>query len=352
MRLHHMCGLSFCALIAPAAVSAPVSLDPAWTPTIFDTGGLLNPGISGLFMSGLEVGPGGTVYVLGHDVPPGGSSGTTALLGSVGLGTAFVDNPGVPISQVTRANDLTFNPATGDLHFVGNAIGGPGGVFGFTPGSAGFSTFAAGAGMPFWATSGLTFDAGGGVATVTSDVGIGHHIIPAGAVGSAPVVNDDPLPLGYEAGADDHVVTLDGRTIVHGDFSRKLYDVSGGAGTVSVLFDLTTLASFVDTGFFGSRAAVDPATGDIFVGWGVGGTDIFRIKDDGSSASLFATGFVDGIRDLDFGPSSMGDGTFSLYVNEINLGMDIGTIYEFKIPTPGAMSLLAIAGLAATRRKR
>ncbi|MEO1128671.1 MAG: hypothetical protein AAFX05_03070 [Planctomycetota bacterium] len=345
---------------AASVLAIPVSLDPAWTPTVFDTSGALDPGASGLFLSGLEVDPlGGTVYVLGHDVPPGGASGITALFASTGLGTAVIDNPGVPVSQVTRANDLTFNPLTSTYDFVGNAapggpLPGPGGIYQFTPGAAGATTYAGGAGFPTWATSGLTFGPGGVAATVTSDVGVGHHVgIPAGAVATGPAVNSDPLPLGYEGGADDHVITLDGRTIVIGDLTRKLYNVTGGAGTVFPLFDLTTIPGFVDTGFFGSRGTVDPATGDIFVAFATGGgTDIFRIKADGSAGSLFATGFVDGVRDIDFGLSSAGDGTFSLYATEVNLGLGVGSIYEFQIPAPGAAGLLAIAGGCLLRRRR
>ena len=144
---------------------------------------------------------------------------------------------------------------------------------------------------------------------------------------------------GYGAGVDDHVVMLDGRIITIGDSSRLLHDVTGGPGAVFEFFDLADIpgsgcsggggkqelegryaGSNGDKGTtcdgVGSRGAVDPVSGDIFVAMGSGGTTIFRIAADGSFGSIFATGFAF-IRDLDFGPSSASGGNLSLYVTEV-----------------------------------
>jgi hypothetical protein len=346
--------LSAAAIVAAggAALGVPISNDPAWTVNVYDTGGFLDPATNnGLFLGGLEVDPaGGTVYVVGHDVAPGGASNVSILIRSTGPGTAVVDPAGGPLQQWTRGNDLTYS--NGQYYIAANRPTPSallGGVYGFTPGVAGFATWAEG--QMYWETSGLTFNAAGTQGLVTSDVGIGHHAVAAGTPFSTLLVDEQPAPTGYGGGADDHVITLDGRTIVVTDQQRWLYDITGGAGAVAQFFDLATIPGATFPGV-GSRGTVDPATGDLFVAYATGGTEIYRIRADGSAGSIFATGFVSGVRDIDFGLASDGSGNFSLYATEIDGTTGIGSIYEFVIPGPSALAALALAGVVATRRRR
>ncbi len=329
------------------SAAAVVVLDPTATLSVYDTGGMLNSGTNGgFYLGGLEVDPaGGAVYASAHNVIPGGMSSQLRLIKSTGPGTAILDSSGAfPLRQTTRGVDLTYLNGKYYVAAMDLSAASLGGIYGITPGAAGLTTFAAGPGIPRWATSGLTFDAAGTTALVTSDGPIGHHSVAAGAITSTNLVSSSSLPTGFGRPADDHVVTKDGRTIVITDSSAQLMDVTGGPGTVTELFNLAPLGGTVGVG---SRGVVDPVSGDIFAAMGdSGGKRIFRVKADGSSGIIFADGFTgDGVRDLAFGLSSDGSGTMSLYAAETFGG--IGTIYEFKtVPEPSTLTLLCLGAFA------
>jgi exo-beta-1,3-glucanase (GH17 family) len=321
----------------PLQASQPEVLDPTIETCIYDTGGDLNPADnSGFWVGGIEPAPeGGAVFVTAHNTPPGGSSSEMVLIRSAGFGTATVDTSvGVlPHDQTTRGVDLRHRDGT--YWFASTDVGsGFGGVYGATPGVPGFRTFAAGSGIPRWFTSGLTFNASGTEARVTSDLGLGHHIIQAGASTSSLFVDQSPPPVGYNAGSDDHTISLDGRLIIATDLEERLYDATGGPGAVTQLFDFRTIPGFSEPGV-GNRIETDPVTGDFFAAWGNGGTTLYRVSADGSSGSIVARNFpAEGIRDLSFGPSSDGDGSslFVLAISSFGINAE-GTIYEFRFPT-------------------
>ena len=334
--------------------AAPIVLDPTTTLSTFDAGGSLDAFINGgLTLGGLEVTGPGSVHVVGADGSVGGTSSRLQLFHSTGLGTAVPVGAPAPIALNTRGFDLTPNPADGNLYVAGtlrNPLPVPG-LYGFDPaGVAPVSSFATT--TLGWATSGITFDAAGASALVTTDgagagsVPNGLYAVPAGGP-QVPLVTLGPLPAGIPSGTDDHVITLDGRTIVVGDGSHDLWDATGGAGSVSLLVDLDPLLLPLGArlGVGGVRAAVEPGTGDIFIAWGLSvGADIVRVKDDGSAASVFARG-MDGerIRDLDFGPASDGSGRHSLYVSAA-MANGGGTIYEITlVPEPAGSALVLIA---------
>ena len=354
------------ALMAAPAWGVPVSLDPTATVSTFDTGGLLSPALNGGFtVGGLEVDPaGGTVYVVASDGGFGGTSTVVQLLSSTGLGTATAVGAAAPIKLNARGYDLTHNAG---LYYVAGTLSAAApvhGIHGLDPaGVAAPSTFATT--TSGFATSGLTFNAAGTSALVSTD-GVDTAVLPNGLYSvpgggpEAPVVLTGALPGGIPTGTDDHVITLDGRTIVVGDGSHDLWDVSGGAGAVSLLVDLDLIpavAPFLSGG--GVRSAVDPWTGDIFIGWGLFGSDIIRVAADGSGAIHFATGLLS-TRDLDIGLSSNGSGGVSLYVTEEDTA-GVGSIYEFTlshnegaVPEPITATLglmgLGVLGMATRRR--
>ena len=341
--------MSICAISLSgyqAALAVPIAVEAGSSVSIYDTGGALD--VDTLW--GLEVDPtGGAVYAIS-----GGTGSPMNFIKSTGAGTAAVDSSAA-LDHVGRGIDLTH--LGGKYYVAANLAGAPSGVYGFTPGAAGLTTYATAGGVS-WATSGLTFDAAGTTALVTSDVGIGHHSLAMGAASTTLLVNSDPLPTGYVFGADDHVVTLDGRTIIVTDADFSLYDATGGAGSVSLLFD----GSGLGEASFGSRGAVDPWSGDIFMAYAIGDVDtaIYRVAADGSGVSLFATGFDLGVKDLDFGLSSNGSGTVSLYATETN-SAGVGSIYEFNfvhndaaVPEPitAALGLMGLGVLGMATRRR
>jgi len=330
------------------AVAIPVAA--GWTGGVFDTGGLLNPAANGGFtLGGLEVDPaGGRVYVVGANVGVGLTSSSLRMLSSTGLGTAVLDASGVaPLSYATRGTDLTYN--AGSYYVAASRVGGAPGIYGFTPGG-GQPVYAAGGGIPSWATSGLTFNAAGTMARVTSDLGTGHHSVLAGAVASTLLVGQGAVPGGYGAGADDHAVTPGGRVLVAEDIGRGIYDITGGPGAVALFANPNILGGpgFAGPGV-GSRITVHPVSGDLFLAWGDSGDRIIRVAADGLSVETIATGFSRGVRDIDWGLD--GTGTLCLFATEVST-TGIGTIYSFKIPAPGTGTLLALGGFCMARRRR
>ena len=372
----------WCAVLALGAVNAaqavPVPVDPSIAAfSIFDTGGSLDT-IAGFEMGGLEVDASGKVFVLGADFPGsfgGGPASVVQLFGSTGLGTAAPVGLPVAMTLNTRGYDLTMNPADGKMYVAGTldplgVMGAPvPGIHGLDPAGAMLPvTFAVTTGSA--TTSGLTFNPAGTIATLSTD-GIppltGPTLPLAGGVYTVPAGGPEvllaglgPLPIGAPGPGDDHVITLDGRTIYAGDGSHDLWDVSGGTGTVSTLIDLDLTPAAPVLGFGGSRATLDPWSGDIFYGHALipGSVGIARVKADGSGATIFATGFT-GLRDFDIGPASSGGGAMSLYAVEVATGTGIGTIYEFELthmavpePATAALGLLAAAGLVWRTRRR
>ncbi|MEN8133374.1 MAG: FG-GAP-like repeat-containing protein, partial [Pseudomonadota bacterium] len=326
-----------------AVTGLPVILDPAVTLSVFDTGGALNPDNNGgLTLGGLEVDPSGEgVFVVAGDANIYSDTTSLQLIHSRGPGTATATGAPEPIRLVSWAYDLTHGPE--GRYYVAGAISGVGGIYGFDPtGVTSVNTFASG--TPAWATSGLTFDTTGSTALVSTDSENGLYQVTADA-SVTKLISQGGLPDGIPRGADDHIVTLDGRTILAGDKSHDLWDVTNGAGFIRLLVDLDAL--FVpggvpgwtsDDNVWGSRATVDPVSGDIFYSHAAAAppdipVSIIRVAADGSAASIFATGFSV-LRDMDFGPSSSGSGR-SLYVSEISDGT--GSIYEITFGESGAM---------------
>jgi len=363
--------MALAVLVPGPAGAVPIAVDPGIISlSTFDTGGFLDLPAAGFELGGLEVDPtSGTVYVLASDAPAGGTSTTVQLISSTGLGTAAPVGLPVPFKLNARGYDLTMNSADGKLYAAGTltpALGPIHGIHGFDPAGIAPPVTFAGTTSGF-STSGLTFDAAGTRALVSTD-GVDAAVLPNGLYsvpGGGPeavVVGAGVLPVGVGP-TDDHVVTPGGKTIVAGDGSHELWDVTGGAGAVSLLIDLNTIPAVLPAlgGAGGNRATVDPCSGDIFYAHALapGSPGIIRIKADGSAATVFALGFT-GIRDIDFGPASSGSGGDSLYVTEVDLGVGggLGSIYEFEInciPEPSTVALLGIGLLSLAllgRRKR
>ena len=248
-----------------------------------------------------------------------------------------------PISLIPWAYDLT--RGTDGRYYVAGALSDVGGIYGFDPGGES-SVYVFVTGTPTWATSGLTFDETNTIAFISTDGSSStssnglYRITTNGVV--TKLINPGELPDGIPRGTEGHVVTLDGRTILAGDKSHDLWDVTGGPGSVTLLADLDAFFSpgevpgwGLNDNVWGSRATVDPVSGDIFYSHGAAAPatipiSIIRVAADGSTASLFATGFSV-LRDLDFGPASNGEGR-SLYVTEFSNGT--GTIYELAFKEP------------------
>ncbi len=199
-------GLIVTGLATSVAWAVPQSQVGEFQAEVYDTGGQLNfANNGGFYLNGLEVDPaGGTVYVAASDAIAGSASSIVRLIGSTGPGTAALDSSGTRLlTYVTRGVDLTYlsgsyyvaacEPAGIPNKGAGPCQGIPG-VYGFTPGG-GQPTYASGGSVPGWATSGLTFNAGGASALVTSDVGIGHWNVTPPSTGTL-LVNSDPLSVG------------------------------------------------------------------------------------------------------------------------------------------------------------
>jgi hypothetical protein len=333
------------ASIYTVANAQPVVIDPYVTLSVFDSGGALTRGSNGGFtLGGLEVDPlGNGVFVIAGDSNIFDITASLQLIHSTGMGSSATVGMPEPISLIPWAYDLT-RGADG-RYYVAGALSGVGGVYGFDPvGESPVNAFITG--TPTWATSGLTLDVTGAIALISTDGSSStssnglYQITSDGVV--TKLINPGELPHGIPHGTDDHVMTLDGRIILAGDKSHELWDVTAGPGSVTLLADLDAYFSQgevpgwgINDNVWGSRATVDPVSGDIFYSHGAAvptttPMSIIRVTADGSTASLFATGFSV-LRDLDFGPSSHGEGR-SLYVTEFSGG--VGTIYELAFAEP------------------
>lgn len=227
-------------------------------------------------------------------------------------------------------------------------------------------------------TSGLTYGPGP-AATISTDgvpgaftapsLPSGIYSIPAGGPEALIAVDSIAAPAGVgspgggSAPGDDHVVTLDGRTLFLNDGTNLIHDVSGGAGATALLVDLTTTTAgaggFLSGG--GVRGAVNPVDGDIFIGWGLGGPAIIRADEFGAGAIGSVTGF-DNVRDIDFGPSTLAVGPgftgTSMYVTEFEFGTATSNIWEFgmrAVPEPSTgvfLWTIAVAAGAVRRRRQ
>ncbi len=318
--------------VGTTAMAAPNALQEGSEVQQIASGGVLNATVNGgYFLGGLEVDPeSGAIVLIAHNTPVWGFSNAVRFIEiPVGGVPELSGAPFTQVEQQTRGNDLTL--IDGVYYFAGRR-GVINGIYGFVPGQSTLETYAAGAGIPRWATSGLTFSSDGTMARVTSNALLGHYMVAEGATSATQVVTEQPLPTGLGGAASDHVITKDDRIIAIGESGRKLLDITNGAGNVAVLFDLNTLVDVnVNDGSFGSRAAVDPVSGDIFVSYAVGSTKIYRIKADGSGGILFADGFTGTTRDIDFGPATDGSGAWNLFVSAID-APSTGAVYEFTVP--------------------
>ena len=318
--------------LASGAYGAPTPQQAGSEVKTVASGGLLNATQNGgFFVGGLEVHPmTGSVFVLAHNVSVWGFSSSIRFLEiPLGEDAELSGNPFTMTEQQSRGNDLVFKD--GLFYFAGRR-GVINGIYGFTPGSATITTYASGAGIPRWATSGLTFSEDGTMARVTSNALLGHYMVSQGSSNATQVVTEQALPTGLGGSASDHVITKDNRIIAAGESSRRLLDITMGAGNVTVFFDLTTIPGADFSGApFGSRAAIDPVSGDIFVSYAVDSKQIFRVRADGSQGILFADGFTGTIRDIDFGPATDGSGRRNLFVSAID-APSTGAVYEFTVP--------------------
>ena len=331
--------------------AAVIVLDPTAEPvSIYDQGGILNspPGLdctpgnlpniptgSPFYMAGLEVAPDGSgVFVnQGNNIPCNDFDHATTLnrlVLSTGLGTARQIGPILEAGNIgTFGNDLTLGPE--GRYYIGTNTG----IWGFDP-AGGPATRYAGGQIELTA-AGLTFSADGNTAILSSDNPKGVFSVPRG--GSLNTRQSLLTVLPREAW-DDHVVTIDGKLLMMGDNASELIEVLSD-GSFQQVFRFAdypdVAASFSGRGNnYGSRGAVDPITGDIFyaVSFDSRSSPIIRIKSDFSNAIVFATGFAEDLRDLDFGPSSSGGtGAISLYVSENNRATGVGTIYEIPVGT-------------------
>ncbi|MEX0678394.1 MAG: hypothetical protein WD063_15040 [Pirellulales bacterium] len=391
--------LSFAASLmcsqAHAAIMTVASVDPLLAaPILYDSGGPIPAGgfatptlnfvtNGGLSIGGLEVLGPGSVYTLSSDGGTGADSTVLQLNESAGPGTnLFVGLPAA-LSLNARGYDLTSNPASGLLGVAATGVapgGGPGSglpaIYELDP--LGFAPPAVYAGLSAKpTTSGLTYGAGGMTAALSTDgvagaftappLPAGIYPVPAGGPELPGILSSVAPPGGVGVPGDDHVVTLDGRTIFLGDGSHEMFDVSGGAGAVALLIDLDAvpgLLPFLAIG--GVRGAVSPVDGNIFTGWGLpaGMQSLIRVDQFGAGASPAIIG-LDNVRDVDFGPSTFAPGGplasgFSLYITEVDFTTGptpFSNIWEVGILVPEPSSVvLAVLGLltlaaVAYRRK-
>ncbi len=392
--------LMFCST-SQGAVGLVASVDPLLgAPILYDSGvpipmgGFGNPTLDatlngGLTISSLEVLGPGLVYTTTDDGWTGPFIDDTSLIQlnvSAGPTTNVPVGPLVPFAANARGYDLTLNPASGFLGVAGAFLAAPApmpGIFELDPaGLAPVAPYALMTARP--TTSGLTYGAGSASATVSTDgvpggapilpIAGGIYTVPAGGPELPGILDAIPVPGGVASPGDDHVVTLDGRTIFLNDGAHDLHDVSGGAGAVALMIDLDLVAGvapFLSLG--GVRGAVNPVDGDIFSGWGLGGpminpggSNLIRVDDFGAGASVAVVG-LDNVRDVDFGPSTLGVGPgttgFSLYITEVEggpsapFGAPWSNIWEVPILVPEPtcslwMGLLGLLGLNWVARRR
>jgi PEP-CTERM motif len=395
------CTLLVTCQVSHAAIGTVASVDPLLSPPVlYDSGvpvvggGFGTPSLDsaangGLIVNGIEVLGPGAVFTITDDAfvssPLADDSSLIQLNVSAGPGTNGPVGPLVPFSANGRGFDLTLDPASGLLGVAGTFAGGPAPAPGiweldplgvFPPALYAPTTFSA-------TTSGLTYGPAGLTATLSTD-GIagpgtapglpgGIYTVPAGGPEAAIALTAAPVPIGVGTTGDDHVVTLDGRTIFLSDGSHDMMDVSGGAGTVGLLIDLDLVPAVVPAlSVGGVRGTVSPVNGDIFTGWGLGGplappggSNLIRVDDFGAGAIVSVIG-LDNVRDVDVGPSSLAPGGplasgFSLYVTEVEGPAGLGpgsysNIWEFGIliPEPASMMLvlMGVAASALVRRRK
>lgn len=388
-----VCLLAAVLLTSPVygAIATVASVDPLLGPPILYDSGTISPSLlsstnGGLAISGIEVLGPGMVFTTTDDgmtiSPFFDDSSVIQLNVSAGPGTNVL--AGFPAALVanSRGYDLTLNPGSGLLGVAATA----GLPAAFVPaiweldpaGIAPPAMYAALSAAP--TTSGLTYGPGGASAILSTD-GIpgggaipplpgGIYSVPAGGPEAVIALDAAPAPGGVVAPGDDHVITLDGRTIFVNDGSHLMHDVSGGAGAVALLIDLTTIPAVVPSlAIGGVRADVNPVDGDIFTGWGLGGpaappggSSILRVDEFGAGAAVSIVG-LDNTRDIAFGPSTFAPAGplatgVSMYVTETEfsvLGPLISNIWEFPIlvpePSTTTVAMMFVALLAVVRRR-
>ena len=327
-------GLSCLSLVLGTMIPAQAAIevvDPTAGPiSVFDRGGFLNPSTNGgYYMQGLEVAPDGSgVFVAQANAAPfnGPSSLSTMnrLVKSTGLGTAVQVGATLNVgNHRTWGNDLTLGP--NGRYYIFTKTG----IWGFDPAGGAASSFAT------WATknvasSGITFNADGSQALISTDWPGGVYRISKNAIKFPPKINTASTLW------DDHVITPTGRTILCTEPKFGIQELLPNGSLVKV-YDLKTdpdVNAALTAAGYGARCAIHPVSGDIFwtMSFQTNAPIIVRIKADLSDATVFAKGFVADVRDLDFGPRSSGVAGYSLYVSENERTTGVGTIYE--IPTP------------------
>ena len=123
-------------------------------------------------------------------------------------------------------------------------------------------------------------------------------------------------------------------SVYFGTNNNHLYSTNLSGGNVQLFGSSLTgfsgevyVSASLGIGGYGPR--------DIYAGSEVAGSGLYRIANDGSTTSLFATGFVGGIRSIAFDP-------YGLYGNKMVVATNAGNIYT--VSNTGVVSLLSNVG--------
>lgn len=256
----------------------------------------------------------GTLYVQLGD----GSftSSTSCIFSVTPTGVVTLVNPSTGFGINSRGTDLHFDPATGLLVTLDQNNARMATVLPAAPGTTGtYSSFPGFTGV----TMGMGFSTG----PAGSDVPAGDVVFTADSsangIYSGPFGGAHTTHLTPASGAgDDMVVQPDGDWVWIGDFVAGIINYSPvppHTGTPSG-FDIQTIFANAGLTFvFGSRGAVCPTTGDIYLSFSgaPGGTGIFRMNEALTTVTHVATITApEGLQDLIVGVSSAGVGG-SLY---------------------------------------
>jgi hypothetical protein len=335
------------ALAAPAP-AAPVVYDPQASLRVYDSGGFLSGTNNGDFiLAGVEYDAASAGVVVSASRT---SNFAVRLIRSTGPGTAAALGAPFTTQDLTLFHDLTSGPDDRYYLAAGTEVIGAD--------RAGVRPVVRYGGLgPSLASTGLTFAGDPSSAVVSAGENFSRDRTPSGLYrrplsSAAPtrLVGRGTAPAGLPVAISDHVVTSDGRVIGAGmnGTSLQLFDVTGGAGNVSMLISVNARVAPENV-----RAAVDPVSGDIFCGlYDHAEGYIYRVRPDGSAATLLASGI--GVRDLDFAPANPAAPLESrLFVSAFEGGPQGDRIYEITlVPEPAAPLFLVVGGAFAVVRRR